>query len=260
MSYGFRVENPSGTLVVDDNSIGFNYLGRPTLVALGSRAPDGLYPSVFEVVMPDAAAVPLVAIGVAVDRVSYLAGIAKSDTDPTGRTWFIYAVAVNYFDAGSVPVSVVPDLYVFAPAYSVGASWGLQIFRANGAIAWDFSMRQFWIKQAIQYGSYAGSRNYTGWSGDATHWLGDSQLWDTAGIVSPAIVGAPNGYWQIIQDTTGEILSNGTYGWRLEGSTLARRQVWTGSDKPYAEHSPYDNWIYEILATKPILIDSTGLT
>ncbi len=262
MSYGMRVENDASVLVIDDNSIGYGYVGRASLHTAAAKAPDLMTAWRYRIVMANSSAVPLIAVKLSTTTLVQIAGIGRYSGDSTMKTWDVDVYSTELFGAanGSQVTPIEPEVMVFAPMSAGGSSWGIQLLKPDGvSVAWDFSMRPLWIRQVLDFSAHAGYYSIgTGWVNQAFY-DGDSVGRDT-GISAPAIIGSTNGEHEYIQDTTGEYLQHGTYGWALIGSTLARRRMWTDSARPYVDPTPSDSINYQIKACRALIINSTGLT
>lgn len=253
MSFGFRAVNDASVLVVDSNSVGYYYLARASLITASSKSATVLTPYLFRVVMPLASDIPIVALLLSDAKVQTVYAVERFTGDGTGRTWNIYVHSVQRFGSGDNPVPSQPDVLVFAPMSSITGGMGVKLLKPDGVtVAWNFSERPFWIRQAIAYSAHSGL-------GAGGFYNGDVQSRDT-GIAAPAVVGAANGTYSCIQDTSGEYLFEGTYGWYVEGSTLARRQIWLRSDRPFDSVQPEDTIFFDMVAVRPLFISSTGLS
>lgn len=259
-SYGFSVVNDANELVVDANSIGYGYVGRAQLVSAGVKLYREVTPYRFSCVMPSSSDLPIAAIVVNDTSVVRLHAITRAPGDPSGRTWYIDVFSVAWDTAASSNTQPVqPQVLVFAPMASMGQAWGIQIFRPDGVtVAWDFSVRPLWIRQILVYGQQQGGYTYEGGNQNMGYFDGDSAGRDTS-ISVPAVIGAGNASYSQIQDSSGEYLQAGEYGWRLIGASLARRRMWRASDRPDAEPTPFDSLSFNLWPARAVLIDSSGL-
>lgn len=259
-SYGFSVVNDANELVVDANSIGYGYVGRAQLVSAGVKLYREVTPYRFSCVMPSSSDLPIAAIVVNDTSVVRLDSMTRASGDPSGRTWYIDVYSVHWaWATTSNTQPVLPQVLVFAPMASMGQAWGVQIFRPDGVtVAWDFSVRPLWIRQILLYGEQHGGYTYGGGNQNMGYFAGDTAARDT-GIAAPAVIGAANAYYEQIQDSTGEYLQMGEYGWQLVGATLARRRMWRATDRPDSEPTQYDSTAFDLWPARAVLIDSSGL-
>lgn len=250
MSFGLRVKNPAGDVVIDHRSLGPVYIGRPSLVEAGGEGPAGPlsrrwrpYRYLIDALTDHHPPIVFCALkpGTPV-QVQYVQRVLG-----TPRTWEIGVYSGSYGSYLAFNDSVAPEVFAFSPPgpTPVG-NFGVAL-KHGGVLAWDLSRRPLWIRQLASMSGYAdaGPGPFT-----------ESSFALIGGLAKPAILMTTGGYWSSTNYVT-ERMIWGSHGWSLEGGAVYRRPVLLYSDSGSGGGLPFPD--YSLSPTFAVVIDAANL-
>lgn len=237
MSFGLRIENPSGQIVLDADAAGYTYRGQASKVVNASQSapPWGqLLPWRFQWSAPDALFHPIVAVEVPTTALVWVQGYSGS-----GSTWTFDVHSardnVNGTSGGMVGshILVQPTVHVFYPGAQAGGSYGLRLMNGSGQVTYDLSRTPVAPRELMAFPARSWTSSYLGQSGDIAAVSGDSQP-----IVSPTspllVLGAGAGGEAAMRETVNaEDEGRWSHGWIRSGNFLVRRPLCTWSRNGY---------------------------
>lgn len=234
-SYGLRIENPSGTLVVDADGSGHTYRGRATMSVSQSKSLDGfgrvttINPWQFTWTAASSSALPLFAVGVESNKVFSIVDAVQS-----GANWTISVFGLNLVncESGSLSTSATPTVYVFEPGTASG-SYGLRLFDASGNVTYDLANPPLMIREGLAFPARTGAKYGAGTAtGDWTTYKGgDSQSRATA-LSNYAVFGTCDGQTETYVISTGEEDILFQFGWCLDSGVLNRVRHFIFDNRP----------------------------
>ena len=254
MTWGLRISNPGGDLVLDADVPTYRYLSRPSPSVAGSKSGGVVNPYQYTVSTGSDSLPPIVVVRPASDRVMAFAGV----TSLGGGSWRVNVFGLSTSSAMvSLANAVVatPDVYIFVPTIAASSdTYGLRLWTASGVVSFDAAYKPLWLRGTVSYGAASGLYFVSGGHTDATSWDSDAQ--SISGYSALGVCGNPQGASQSTADVSGEPADKWLYGWRLNGSNLERRRFWAGTDRPaHTFDNTFDEADWERKATTAVLLE-----
>lgn len=242
-TYGMKIKNPSGGLVVASDGFGLNYLGRAWLVAY-ETALDMNNPATgtkpqwmrYRITTPSPVVVPFLALS------ALCCGVAK--VVRSGSTWDF--IVFNQ-DSSNNPIPI--SVFCFGRP-TTHSPFGLRIRQNDGVtLAYEFGLnRPLMFAGVVDMGAGVNSATIPG-------------------VSSPAVMGFALGFvdplWILVNAARGQWRSDArVVGWTLSGSVISRTERQARSDGEIVEfgvgESPGSE-DYRGRATTAFIIDANGL-
>lgn len=241
MSYGIRVINPTGELVIDSAAQHYRYHSSPSPVSGGSISGGVHTPHRFTVTLPTAGMIPMVFVRPEVGKAFAVYSIVPG----SGSTVDIYVLGVNIrvgspSDSQRNATQATPTIYVFCPMSASSETYGMRLFTPTGAVSFDTGFRPLSLRRVVNYGTTTAfldtslSTPYTGQAGYGPFVNGDQQTFTA--LTTPAVFGNTNGYGECEFTSAAERADWWHHGWTLtSGGALQRFRIWGGTDKPLSD-------------------------
>lgn len=236
MSYGLRIVNPAGEIVLDADASGHTYVGNATVTGAQTKFLSQLSPWHLEWVAPDTSVVPMFAL-----RADSASVVAGGGAYRTGSVWtiIVHCVALAGCAGYATLANYTPTVYVFAPGAHAD-SHGLRLFNSAGGISYDLARPPLGVREVVTFPARAGYLSTAGVpSGDWAAYADGDAVAVTSGLTAAAIVGASTGYRLAQWVDTGEPDIEWGYGWTLSAGQLRRVRFWRSDGRPYASLDDY---------------------
>ena len=242
MTYGLRIENPSGVLVLDSQSKNYRY---ERTFTTGDRVQTGyvdkflyndmggniyyigtVFPYKYRVSVPTGV-VPIPAVliqsGQLVD-IEYCLRVATGATD----TWEISIYGINSTtetrELDTIAVSA-PIAGFFTP-YSnsdLQVNYGLNLYNSSGNLSWTSNRRPLWLRERVSFSLASAYYSPPVWSPNSNLWTNGQSVGMSSSFSFPATISSTLGYWKIISGANQEDSAEGLFGWTLGTGVLTRR-------------------------------------
>lgn len=230
MPAGLQIFNPSNTIVISSDAQGYKFFGYATLYASGYKEvfsggtynAGNLFPYVYRVTLPNSTMVPIVGLSLTTTEIKFVDSMQNLGSG----IWEIRVFCISRaytLDIATTTLVSPGNIYVFCPVSAAdvtSSGAGLQLYNSSGVLSYTSDATPLWFREKVD----CSATSDTGAPYNPLAENGASTTWSNTANTVVLLAGVAGDY-QRVNDTSGEDILLGYFGWTYTGTSLKREFI-----------------------------------